>query len=213
MKLGTENKNKTIIALVLAGLALVLVGRWILTPSTSTSTPKLPTAASATGTIQDDADQNQHQSAKRQHEQRDDQKVLSAAWKPTLDPRLNLSLLKSSEDITYEGNGRNIFEATPEPAPEIPQPKAPGRIDSHGPFVPPPPPGPPPPPPINLKFFGYETKGGQRTIFLLQGDTTFLAREGDIIARRYKIVRISPNSVEVQDMLSNNKQTISLTAG
>ena len=77
---------------------------------------------------------------------------------------------------------------------------------------PPPPPGPPPPPPINIKFFGFASKPGEaKSIFLSQNDDVFVAKEGDIVDRRYKILRISPMSIEVEDVLNNNRQVIPLT--
>ena len=50
-------------------------------------------------------------------------------------------------------------------------------------------------------------------MFLTQGDDIFVAAEGEIVNRRYKVMRINPNSVEIEDVLSNNRQTIPLTAG
>jgi hypothetical protein len=42
----------------------------------------------------------------------------------------------------------------------------------------------------------------------------FIAAEGDIVNRRYKVMRISPNSVEIQDVLgSGPPQNIPLTQG
>ena len=74
--------------------------------------------------------------------------------------------------------------------------------------------GPPPPPPINLKFFGFANKPGEpKRIFLSQGEDVFIAGEGDIVDRRYRILHISPVSVEVEDVLNNNRQTIPLTQG
>jgi len=65
-----------------------------------------------------------------------------------------------------------------------------------------------------LKFFGFANKPGEpRKIFLSQGEDVFIAGEGEIVNRRYKVVRISPNSVEIEDVLNNNKQTIPLTEG
>ncbi|MFZ3212511.1 MAG: hypothetical protein WA188_13455, partial [Terriglobales bacterium] len=125
----------------------------------------------------------------------------------SLDPELRLKLLESSEGMKYEGTGRNIFVPTLE---VIPKEIAPGMPGSKLP--PPPPPGPPPPPPINLKFFGFASHAGEPTrIFLAQGDTVFIAYEGQIVDRRYKVVHISPNSVEIEDVLNNNRQTIPLT--
>jgi hypothetical protein len=73
---------------------------------------------------------------------------------------------------------------------------------------------PPPPPPSNLKFYGFATpQGGLKRIFLLKDQDVFVAKEGDIVDRRYKVVRISPNAVEILDVLSNNRESIPLTQG
>ena len=123
-----------------------------------------------------------------------------------MDPTLQLTLLRASEDIKYTGRGRNIFEAQieiPKPiAPVTPQPQAPQA------YVP------PPPPPIPLKFFGFASKPGEaKRIFLSSGEDVFIAGEGDIVNRRYKVVRIAPSSVEIEDVLTNNHQSIPLTQG
>ena len=73
---------------------------------------------------------------------------------------------------------------------------------------------PPPPPPINLKYFGITNSRGEKPkVFLSQGDDVWIAREGDVVDRHYKIVRISPTAVEVEDLLNNNRQSIQLTQG
>jgi hypothetical protein len=65
-----------------------------------------------------------------------------------------------------------------------------------------------------LKFYGFAgPKNGSKRIFLLKGEDIFLAKEGDIVDRRYKIMHIGLNSVEVQDVLTNNTQTLPLSAG
>jgi len=46
--------------------------------------------------------------------------------------------------------------------------------------------------------------------FLLQGEDVYLAAEGDIVARKYKIVSISNASVRVTDLQNNNTQTLPL---
>src|SRR5216683_1392735 len=108
------------------------------------------------------------------------------------------------------GRLRNIFSAASAPI-AIPQPIA--SVRPKGPLVPvdTPPPGPPPPPPIDLKFFGTATSAdGHRQAFLLKGEDVFLASDGDIVQRRYKIVTISPNSVLVEDLANSNQQTLPL---
>src|SRR5579862_3772163 len=116
----------------------------------------------------------------------------------SLDPELRYDWLKASEDTKYQGNGRNIFEAQDV---VIPTPVA-KAIKA------PPPPtlqetGPPPPPPINLKFFGFANRPGEaKKVFLEQGEDIFVASEGDIVNRRYKVIHIAPTAVEVEDVLN-----------
>ena len=185
MKLGTENKKTTVVALVLlvvaAGVMFYQFGG-----NSGNTTSGQNTAGSTAGAA-----------AKGAH------KRLAIAH--SLDPTLRFDLLKSSEDVTYKGNGRNIFSSQA-PPPEIPKPVE--QALQQGP------PPPPPPPPIDLKFYGYEgPKNGSKRVFLLKGEDIFLAKEGDIVDRRYKIMHVGPNSVEVQDVLTNHTQTIPLSAG
>lgn len=127
----------------------------------------------------------------------------------SLDPTLRYDWLKASEDTKYEGTGRNIFQAQA----EIPQPIAPVKTDEERAKENGPPP-PPPPPPINLKFFGFASKPGEsKKIFLSEGEDVFIAAEGEVVNRHYKVLRISPTSVEIEDVLNNNRQNIPLTLG
>jgi hypothetical protein len=127
-----------------------------------------------------------------------------------LDPTLDLRLLAETEQTKYTGTGRNIFVAQAE---VIPTPLAKANIDMPAPSPPVPPP-PPPPPPITLKFFGFANKPGEpKKVFLSQGEDVFIAVEGDIVDRRYKVIHIGPTSVEVEDVLYNNRQSIPLTQG
>ncbi len=213
MKLGTESKKKTIVACVLGGLAVILAANWLLNsgPSSQAAAPAKPAPVVSADTLQDTS------KPKKQNTRRDEKMLAGPVFKPSLDPSLNLKMLEDSERIEYKGNGRNIFDMTTQPRAEdikIPQPGGSGRTDAaNTPLPPQPKPGPPPPPPINLKFYGFSTRGGQKTVFLAQSpESVFVAHEGDIIARRYKVVHINPNSVEIQDLLSNNKQTITLSA-
>ena len=120
----------------------------------------------------------------------------------SLDPSLRLDLLKASADVTYKGTGRNIFKAEPDPPP-VPKVIAPAFVG---------PPMPPPPPPINLKFYGFASqKGEPKKVFLAEGDDIFIAKQGDIVDRHYKIDSIGANSVDVEDVLNNNRQTIYLS--
>jgi hypothetical protein len=136
----------------------------------------------------------------------------------SLDPRLHLDLLASSESVMYEGEGKNIFQAVPDVvippvkvSPLLSKQKAAQEVKNAAPAGPPPP---PPPPPINLTFFGYSSSQGEKPeAFLAQGDNVWIAHEGDVVNRQYKIVQITPNAVEVEDLLNNNQQSIRLTQG
>ncbi len=194
MKLGAENKTKTIAALVLLALAVVLVVRAL------SSRPASAPAAAPSATAAARTPRNAPEVSSR-----DRIRHIAATLTPSLDPRLRLDLLKDSESVDYQGKGRNIFRAQAE---EIPKPVAPALTSNK---ANPAPTGPPPPPPINLKFYGWASKSGEaKAIFLAQGEDVFVAHEGDIIARRYRVVKIGPNAVEIEDVLSNNRQSIPL---
>jgi len=189
VKIGTENRTKTIMALVLLVVAVVLVVRAFHggeeeSPAAPApvATASVPAPGSATGQAAPGA--------------------TKTARKPppllaqTLDPTLRFDLLKSSEDVAYKGTGRDIFRSQAAEAP-IPKPLTPDKQPG---YVAPP----PPPPPIPLKFYGFANRiDGNKRIFLSKGEDIFVAKEGDIVDRRYKVVHIGANSVEVQDVLTN----------
>jgi hypothetical protein len=205
MKMGSESRAKLIAAIVLMVVAVALVGQWLFsssgTPSAAASHPSENTLAL------DDLTSSGSSPAK---------KVVHVKKDPgprSLDPTLRYDWLKASEATEYKGSGRNIFQAQL----EMPKPVAPAITDhpqtvsNNVPTAPPPP---PPPPPIELKFFGFASHPGQpKKIFLSQGDDVFIASEGEIVDRRYKVMRISANSVEIEDVLNNNRQEIPLTQG
>ncbi len=128
---------------------------------------------------------------------------------PRLDPTLDLNLLSQSEEIKYAGNGRNIFVAGSVP---IEKPKRNGS-DQHDAGLRQPPPI-PPPPPITLKFFGFANRPGEtKKVFLSKDGDVFIAAEGDIVDRRYRVLHISPTAVDVEDVINNNRQSLPLTQG
>ena len=197
MKVGAENRTKLFVAigLMLVAVVVLLFNLGSSSPKAATVapplTPPVPSSrpvAAATGKAHG--------------------KKISPTTR-SLDPTLRYDWLKASEDTKYEGTGRNIFMTQA----EIPKPIDNGNTDKKEAVDTGPPP-PPPPPPINLKFFGFASKPGEaKKIFLSEGEDVFIAAEGEVVNRHYKVLRISPTSVEIEDVLNNNRQSIPLTAG
>lgn len=208
MKLGTENRKQMIAASVLAGL-LVLLLLYQFVPSSSTIASTTP---SASGPLALPA------KLARPAARHGSGAGTAKKERPpqSLDPTLHLAELAAAEQIKYEGSGRNIFVSQKDV--EIPKPIAPGRTDGRTeggngsiyqvPAV-------AAPPPIPLKFFGFASKPGEpKRIFLSKDGDVFIAGEGEIVDRRYKVLRISPTAVEIQDVVgSGPPQSIPLTPG
>ena len=124
-----------------------------------------------------------------------------------LDPTLHTAMLDASRRVKYEAGGRNIFRME-----EPPIPKVIATVKATPPPIATPTPV-PPPPPIPLKFYGFASKSNEpKKVFLAEGPSIFVARQGEIVDRRYKVVQIQNNSVTVEDLLTNNRQPIPLTA-
>jgi hypothetical protein len=206
VKLGTENRKEMIAAAVL-GVLLLLIVAYEFMPSSSTIASTAP-ATTETGPLALTA--NAARPAARHGSKSAPAKKERPAQ--SLDPTLQLQLLAATEAIKYEGSGRNIFVSQAEVV--IPKPLAPGTPDKKDekmfqvPAV-------PPPPPIPLKFFGFASRPGEpKKVFLIKGDDTFIAGEGEIVDRRYKVVKISPTSVDIQDVVgSGPPQSVPLTQG
>jgi hypothetical protein len=136
-----------------------------------------------------------------------------ASTSSSLDPTLDEAAMLRTESLVYSGSGRNIFSATYTPPAPLALPKTPPPRPTAAVYIPPVPTGPPPPPPINLKYFGTAVRAnGDRQAFLLSGEDVYLAAQGDIVARKYKIVSIAPRSIQVEDLTNRNTQTLPLQA-
>lgn len=205
IKVGTEDKKKVYLAAGLGGVMLILLIRFLW--QTFGPSPAAPPAPAPVVTVTRPAtassETSQENTAGPAYGGHQAAKVSGLA---ALDPTLHPEIMRQAESLEYTGHGRNIFSQFSAP-PEIPKPIAPIRqaaVDTG-------PPPPPPPPPINLGFYGYAAeKTGQKQVFLLKGDDIFIASEGDVVDRRYRVVKINPVSVQVEDIPYHNTQTLPL---
>jgi hypothetical protein len=202
LPLGLENKKQVYLVMVLFLNILVGGGYELYSYFSSPSTPPPPEtrlvspARSTAGTAGQPASTAQEA-----------EKLSNAG----IDPTLHFELLAQSEDVEYEGSGRNIFSASSAPLVNIPRPVAPARPGLATNVAQPP--SAPGPPAIDLKYFGY-SEDRDRTIkaFFVHGEDIFIATAGQVVDHRYKIDNIKPGSVQVTDMGYNNTQTLTLTA-
>ena len=203
MQLGLENKKKTMWAAALGVLAVLVLAYEFLPMLTGPSSPDSSAQAAAPAPPRVSA--------------RTAAKPARKTPIDNLDPTLRLELLAASELTQYEGNGRNIFVSQAEREIQIQKPLASGATDQNNQAADAPYAQPkfPPPPPIPLQFYGFASRPGEpKKIFLKSGDDVWVAGEGETIDRRYKVIRITPTSVEIQDVVNSGPpQNIPLTQG
>ena len=208
MKLGTEDKKKVLVAAVLFAIivpaAIWEVYGYFATPTRPTAPaavitqPRPPAVRAAKSSAPAAAAAPAGPEAER-------------VGGIIVDPTLHLDKLAQSEDVEYEGTGRNIFSAESAPV-NIPQPIAPARGNDTATVTVPQTPPPPRAPTIDLKYFGYErAEDKSMKAFLIHGDDIFMARSGDVVDHRYKVGAITPGSIQVTDLAYNNTQTLPMS--
>ena len=114
-----------------------------------------------------------------------------------------------------ESSDRNPFRFYVPPPPPSPPPVAPkgGRGGGpEGPIGPPPPPPPVGPPPIPLKYIGFmDVPQMGKVAAFSDCRTTMRAREGEIIAGQYRLVRIGVESVVMEYVDGQGRTTIRMS--
>lgn len=109
------------------------------------------------------------------------------------DPTVHLDTLKEIRERSLPELNRNPFEFPPERPPER---EIAGTPTSTGPGAP----SAPPVPRVPLKALGFtEKSGGMREAIVTDDDQIFIVHEGETFARRFRVVRISPTMVELED--------------
>lgn len=138
-----------------------------------------------------------------------------------VDPTLRLDILGKLNKVEVEGVHRSIFDFGQPPAPKVDTVALNKKPPVPNPLLPPAnaqpaqpatPPPPPPPPPVPFKFYGYVNAANQgpKRAFFLEGDDIHVVTEGDVVNKRYRIIRIGVNSVVVEDTDNKNQQTLPL---
>jgi hypothetical protein len=137
----------------------------------------------------------------------------------SIDPTLRLDLLARAQSQQLETSGRNPFQFGQPPPPPVPPapkviPKTLAEIAAEAKKEPPKDPGPPKPPPLNLswKYYGYTSPRGspQKRAFFLDGEDILTANEGEVLKKKYRVVRIGVNSVVMEDTDTKSQQTLPL---
>jgi hypothetical protein len=186
VKIGAENKKAMRWMIALLGVALLVIVYDFANFGTSSAAPPAASTSPAA------------------------QKKTTQVSDNALDPRFRTDILAASQSKKYE-TGRNIFQME-----EIKIPSVEADVRSRQPMGPEAPPTPTPtptPPPIPLKFYGFASKPNEpKRVFLADADEVFVAKQGDIVERKYKVVQINNASVIIEDLLYNNRQPIPLTA-
>jgi hypothetical protein len=189
VKIGTENRKQVIAMVVLLAIAIPLVlynFKDMFWGSNASAAPSVPAAAVKS------------------------RPSGGLPTQDTSDPRLRLDILEASRKVKYEAGGRNIFTMEAEIPPVVGQVRP--QKDYNVPFYIPP--TPPPPPPIPIKYYGFASRPGEtKKVFLQQTgrEEVWVARQGDIVGLRYRLVQISSNSVTMEDVQTSNRQQIPLT--
>jgi hypothetical protein len=220
MKIGTGDRKKLG---VLAGLLLVLV--YFLWPGSGSDQPapapraRVPNAQASVQPLVETQPRPPLRPGARAQDSRFKFGLDRAADPMTVDPTLRLDLLDKLHAVTLAGGDRNLFQFAAAPLPKTPEAKIVPKMLATLAAKPAPPevnPQAPPPkpqaPPVPLKFYGYisPARAGQRRAFFLDGDDIVVAGEGETIKLRYKVIRISINSVVVEDTQFRSEQTLRL---
>jgi hypothetical protein len=135
-----------------------------------------------------------------------------------LDPVLHVEKLDQF-DPGNPSTARNMFALAPPPPPPRGRnnPSSAGSSPSNAatttPVLPIRPPA-PPPVVINLKYLGFKMEEAvkKREGFFTEGDNVFLAGEGELIANRYRVVRLQESWAEIEDLPSKTRQQLHLAS-
>ena len=215
MKLGPE-KNK----IILLGVLTAVAGYSVYTQLLSGPAPAPRTASAAPGRTVTGARPPARRSAGRPG--------FGGSEEPldpmTVDPTLRTDLLATVRAVAFDGVERNIFRFGERKKPQVagpsaeevktaqerlaaaaksPKPVKVAKPAAHKPTA----------PPIKWKYYGFanSSKDLRKRAFLIgDEDQVFIATEGDIFKKRYRVVRIGVNSIVIEDLQFKDQQSLPL---
>lgn len=231
MKLGAEPKKVAILAVIVgAGLFFYFTGDDGRPPDEAASAPRaaapaaapaaaVPPPAGAAASAPRQARTNTRRGPQEFKPVLKSRRPEDRVDPTNVDPTLQLQMLARLNAVKMEGAGRSLFDFGTAPPPKAPDP---GKIIPAK-VIPPKPVTPvetaaakpveaakPMAPPIPLKFYGFVGRGGTKRAFFLENEDVFVATEGDVLKKRYKVVRINLNSVVMEDTQFQQQQTLPL---
>ena len=229
MKLGAD-KNKVVLLGVLGAIACVTVYTQFFSGPDLPQT-RGPVAQRASAKAPRKATRRQRQNARPARGQTfrpsfgsgDDS---GEALDPmTVDPTLHTELLAMVRGVEFSGVERNIFRfgqrkpkvlagpTAEEAAEAAKRAQEAAAVAAPAPPVAAPQVKTPKAPPIKWTYYGFanSAKDARKRAFLLGEEAeVFVATEGDIFKKRYRIVRIGVNSIVIEDMQFKDEQTLPL---
>jgi hypothetical protein len=121
-------------------------------------------------------------------------------------PALRMDILQHFLNLQYKGAHRNIFTATLPPPPQ-PVQHVPVNVAT-------PVPAGPPPLTVDAKYFGYvsDLRGSHRRAFFAanNNEDVFIAGEGDTLMGRFRVVKITNTTADVEEVSSGRRATLIL---
>ena len=139
-----------------------------------------------------------------------DKRVVTADAGPNLqedpiiqvpNPHIRMEQIERARRAEYKGSGRNPFSPAQAPPPRATNLEK--KFEKYGPE--PQAPTPPPPPlvlPSNVKFYGFGTvpNGTSRRAFFTDGEEVYVLGEGDVLLKRFRIIRIGNANLEFEEI-------------
>ena len=126
-------------------------------------------------------------------------------------PRIDLGRLESPKARSGAGR-RDLFDFGVPPTPPPTPPPSAIVATPVGPPLPPPPPTPTPLPPLTVRYVGaIEDKRGLKVaVFLTDKEEVLTGQAGQLVGNRFRIVRIGLESVDIQEVGSEQTRRIPL---